>query len=194
MRSIQLLFYSLILFPVLFCASCSKVTQESDSQNKGEATIDTNSSSYQQMLKQRIADSLAMEKERKNALAKEQERIAKEAAERQREKDIIDERDNPQKYIDFDTEAHRKLIASRSVLNGHIRTTAKYGYYESVVIKVSYYSKSDILLGSELVNVGRIVDDEYRPFSRKIKPVKKAYKYRCKLYGATYVEFVIGIQ
>lgn len=189
MRPKQFLFYALILFSVLSSTSCNKVTKESDSQKQGEDTVDVNSPHYQQMLKQKIADSLAKEVEKEKALAIEKKRLEKEAADRQREKGIIDERDYPQKYIDFDTEAYRKLIASKSVLNGQIRSRTKYGYYESVTIKIKYYSKNDILLGTDFFKINKMLSGEYCPFSHRIKPVKKSYRYKCEIFGAVYVPY-----
>lgn len=78
---------------------------------------------------------------------------------------------NPQSFIEVDGEIvdSDRLLSSKSIIRGHIRSRAEYTKYTNTLIRVSLYSKNHILIGTEDIYYSNTLSSNYDAFQKKVK-------------------------
>lgn len=180
----------LVWITLLFCASCNNNGTNHDNSTK---EFESSNSDKEEST---IVESNNSEKGKtKNGQEQWWEDRIREANTNVEQRDLAmqKEREKPYLFIDLDTEMVRKerLFSSKFMIKGTMISKAKYGSYSPVWIKVFYYSKNDIVLGSEIVKLDICVSGQHEKFSFKVKPPRKTSHYKCIVCNAKWEQFDI---
>ena len=97
---------------------------------------------------------------------------------------------NPQLFIEVDGEIvdSNRLFSSKSIIRGHIKSNAKYAKYTNALIRVSLYSKNNILIGTEDVYYSNTLTSNYAVFQKEVKLPHDVAKYSFEVLAATVIE------
>lgn len=99
---------------------------------------------------------------------------------------------NPGSYISVNaqigvSESHL-FLDDEYMLKGDISSNAKYHYYNNVTIKISYYSKHDVLLKSENIVYKNKTNSERTAFRSQVCPPNGYNHFTIKVISANAIE------
>lgn len=96
----------------------------------------------------------------------------------------------PSSYIDVNTEilSSEKTFSNKCTIRGHIKNNAQYTKYTDVEIRISFFSKNDVFIGSEDIYIDEPITSQLRNFEKKVKLPRDISTFKCEVIRAKAVQ------
>ena len=93
-------------------------------------------------------------------------------------------------YIDVNAEilSPEKIFNSKWTIRCHIKNKAQYTKYTDVVIRISFFSKNNVFVGSEDVYIDKTITSQPKIFEKKVKLPRDVSTFKCEVIRANAVQ------